>query len=281
MKIVECGNLTNASKELFISQPNLSKTIQSLEERLGYPLFVRERNKLILTTKGEEFYKAFHPIVYNVQESITRIKEMEAPKFNIAIGYTLDFFKLRDKGFINPNFPFVNYRIECLNPFSIIQKLSEGAVDTAILLSDYMEIIPDADYFEVGKIQRSIIVSPENKFARYASVTMADLMDEEIVIYIESGLDIERSYLMVERYCKKSGLDISKVTHSTNYQTALLTISANNKIVLGDELLPNFPYSDLISVPISDSYVSIVGVISKNISEEKRCLVSEFYNQKA
>lgn len=281
LKVVECGNLTGASRELFVSQPNLSKIIQGLEERLGYALFIREKNKLILTLKGEEFYKAFYPIVHAVQENITRIKEMESPRLNIAVGYTLDFFKMREKGFINQNFAFVNYKIECLNPFSIIKKLNEGAVDTAILLKDYLEIMPDADYFEIGEIKRNIIVSPENKFAKCDTVSMEDLCNEEIVIYIEAGCNMEMSYLMAERYCKKMGLDISNITFVTNYQTALLTISSSNKIVMGDELLPSFPYPNLVSVPIKDSYGAVIAVVAKNLSEEKRCLVNELYNQRA
>jgi len=281
LRVVECGNLTNASKELFVSQPNLSKTIRSLEERLGYFLFAREKNKLILTAKGEEFYRAFRPIVHDVQENITRIKEMEKIRLNVAVGDTIDFFKLRDKGFINKEFSFVNLKIECHNPFTIMKKFEERTIDTAILLKDYLEIVPDTDYFDIGTIKRNIIVSPDNKFAKCNSVAMKDLVNEEIVIYIEAGCSMETAYLMVEKYFKKIGFYFSKISFASNYQTALLNISSNNKIVLGEELLPGFPYSNLVSVPVSDNLATVVAVVSKNISEEKNQLLREFYNKKA
>ena len=41
-----------ASERLFISQPALSKTIRKLEEKVGGPLFLRTRRKVVLTESG-------------------------------------------------------------------------------------------------------------------------------------------------------------------------------------------------------------------------------------
>nr|WP_300823946.1 LysR family transcriptional regulator [uncultured Schaedlerella sp.] len=42
-------NITRAAKKLFISQPSLSLSIQSLEREIGTPLFQRIRGNLTLT----------------------------------------------------------------------------------------------------------------------------------------------------------------------------------------------------------------------------------------
>ena len=46
------GTLSRAAEELHISQPTLSRTMQSLEEEFGVSLFIREKNKIELNETG-------------------------------------------------------------------------------------------------------------------------------------------------------------------------------------------------------------------------------------
>lgn len=49
-------NITKAAKRLFISQPSLSLSIQSLEKELGAALFQRAHGEMVLTYAGSLFY---------------------------------------------------------------------------------------------------------------------------------------------------------------------------------------------------------------------------------
>ena len=44
--IAKCGNLTHAARQLYVSQPTLSKFLQKLEEDLGLVLFQRGSRRL-------------------------------------------------------------------------------------------------------------------------------------------------------------------------------------------------------------------------------------------
>lgn len=48
-------SLNEAAKSLFISQPSLSSAIRSLENEIGFDLFIRSKNGITLTSKGMEF----------------------------------------------------------------------------------------------------------------------------------------------------------------------------------------------------------------------------------
>ena len=67
-------NYTNASKELFISQSALSKSISRLEKKLGFPLFVRNTREVELTAAGKVFYKDVIEILDTLQQSIDRAR---------------------------------------------------------------------------------------------------------------------------------------------------------------------------------------------------------------
>ena len=47
LAICDCGSMSGAAEKLFITQSALSKYVQSLESRLGYPLFHRENHFLL------------------------------------------------------------------------------------------------------------------------------------------------------------------------------------------------------------------------------------------
>lgn len=56
-----------ASKKLFTSQPNISKSIGKLEKELGVLLFKRVGNGVLLTTEGERFYHYSKNILQQIE----------------------------------------------------------------------------------------------------------------------------------------------------------------------------------------------------------------------
>jgi len=55
IKIVECGSITEAAKQLFITQPSLSTAVKELEKELGIEIFYRTAKGISLTDDGIEF----------------------------------------------------------------------------------------------------------------------------------------------------------------------------------------------------------------------------------
>lgn len=51
--VAETGSMTQAAEQLYLSQPNISRSIKRLEQELGMQLFIRERNKMVLNENGE------------------------------------------------------------------------------------------------------------------------------------------------------------------------------------------------------------------------------------
>ena len=55
--IVDCQGITAAARKLNMTQPPLSNQLKALERELGFPLFVREKKKFILTAEGQILYQ--------------------------------------------------------------------------------------------------------------------------------------------------------------------------------------------------------------------------------
>lgn len=68
LAIARTGSFSKAAKELYISQPNISSAINSLEEELGFQIFQRTNQGISLTTEGIVFLKHANNIVDEYQK---------------------------------------------------------------------------------------------------------------------------------------------------------------------------------------------------------------------
>ncbi len=56
-EVAKAGNISKAAKELYISQPAISKAISKLEDSIGIPLFTRSSRGVQLTAEGQETFQ--------------------------------------------------------------------------------------------------------------------------------------------------------------------------------------------------------------------------------
>jgi DNA-binding transcriptional LysR family regulator len=73
-KLMESEKLTDAAKELYITQPALTNAIKTLEKEIGFVLFVREGQLLVSTENGKMFYRYISRALDNIEEGINMAK---------------------------------------------------------------------------------------------------------------------------------------------------------------------------------------------------------------
>lgn len=63
IKIVECGSITEAARQLFISQPSLSAAVKETEHEFGIEIFHRTSKGITLSVDGTEFLSYARQII--------------------------------------------------------------------------------------------------------------------------------------------------------------------------------------------------------------------------
>lgn len=66
------GSVTAAARQLSVSQPAVTKLLQSAENRLGFKLFVREKGRLVPTQEA----LALQPEIFEIASRIQRLRDM-------------------------------------------------------------------------------------------------------------------------------------------------------------------------------------------------------------
>lgn len=85
-------SFTKAAEKLFVSQPNISKMISSLEKELGFKLFVRSTKQIELTPEGEIIFNRLKRIPQMVDEALEEVhyQQTTGQKDHITIGIMKD-----------------------------------------------------------------------------------------------------------------------------------------------------------------------------------------------
>ena len=82
----EYKTLSKAAEKLLVSQPALSRSMHKLEDRMGVPLFDRQKNKISLNKNGELAAEYAKQILNKEKEMLERVRSLEYSNHTITYG---------------------------------------------------------------------------------------------------------------------------------------------------------------------------------------------------
>lgn len=131
------GNISQAARELFISQPAISRAIRKLEENLDTTLFRRSSRGVSLTPDGmvlfQKVQEAFS-LLSEGEDSILHNRSREIPRLRLGASSTLCKYVLLShlKSYISAN-PQVRITISCQSTYQTLNLLDEGKIDLGLI----------------------------------------------------------------------------------------------------------------------------------------------------
>ena len=220
--VANTGNISKAAKELYISQPAISKSIQKLEESVGCKLFSRSSRGVVLTDEGKLLYEhvseAFETLTMG-EEKLKRSIELGVGHLKIGVSSTLCKYLLLPylKEFIRQN-PHISISISCQSTNDTLKLLEDNKIDIGLIGKpenlknihfDFLEEIEDIfvaakDYLRNLKargIQKDhilqsstlMLLDKNNKTRQYID----DYLQENQII-IKDSIDISDMDLLID-----------------------------------------------------------------------------------
>ena len=135
--VANTGNISKAAKELYISQPAISKSIQKLEESVGCKLFSRSSRGVVLTDEGKLLYEhvseTFETLTMG-EEKLKRSIELGVGHLKIGVSSTLCKYLLLPylKEFIRQN-PHISISISCQSTNDTLKLLEDNKIDIGLI----------------------------------------------------------------------------------------------------------------------------------------------------
>lgn len=249
--VAETGNISRAAKQLFISQPAVSKAIQSLEENLQATLFIRSSRGVKLTEEGNllfEHTKSAFDTLNRGEESIKRMHELGIGHLRIGASTTLCKYLLLPylNGFVKEH-PHIKITIDNQSSSHTLKQLEDNALDIGLVAKPSAT---DSFYFHsLGEIEDIFVATKtyldnlklrENSGDIFSSATIM-LLDEE---------NVSRKY--IENYFKlnliepKHILEISSMDLLIEFAKTSLGVACVIKAFVQEEL----EKGSLIRIPL-------------------------------
>lgn len=160
--VANTGNISLAARQLFNSQPAVSKSISKLEESLGVKLFSRSSRGVTLTAEGRILYEhvktAFEAIDLG-EEQIRRMNSLDMGNVHIGASNTLCKFVLLPylQEFIE-HYPHIKIFISSLPSNQTLGLLDSGKIDIGLVARP--ENPRSLDFHSLGTIQDIFVASP-------------------------------------------------------------------------------------------------------------------------
>lgn len=252
-KIYECGSLLKASELLYISQQALSRSLSTLEQEIGMPLFYRHARGVTPTGPGTELYRACAVVLREMAALENRVKELrQLNSGTLRVGLTAGARYLNVRSLwrsFQELYPHMAIQVQEYPYVTCLEMLRNKELDM-VTFSDYT-IGEGYIQSPIKTWDRCIIVPEEHPLSKKRTITPADLKDEHLVAYTNSFM-LEQFF----QYCQEHGCQPAEVTsvgdalymYETCQRERILGITIQG--YFSDVFSPQFP--SLRTIPLAN-----------------------------
>ena len=281
IKVAECGNITEAAEQLYISQPSLSTAISNLEKEMGVTAFIRTKKGVIVTHEGEELLSFARMLLEqaDIMKEHFGVVNKRDPKFSVSCqhySFAVNAFVDVVNQFDADKYSFI---LRETQTGEIIDDVAYGKSELGILyLSDNNEEViskllkkNDLVYEQLIEAKPHVFICKKHPLADMDFVTIEDLKPYPYLVF-EQG---ERnSFYFSEEFL--SVLDFPKNIQVRDRATLFnLAIGLNGFTVSSGIIDEKLKGSDIIAKPLKSDCIMRIGLVrKKNIMLSR---YAEFY----
>lgn len=246
-EVARVKHFTLASKNLHISQSNLSHSIQALERELGVSLFIRKLGSktIKLTNYGLAFLPHVEKILDELEKSQQSLAEMRNPMsgvVTIAYSYLNGFSlvpKIFNQFYLDNNYDEVTAQFKINHhKAKFEEEVVTGEVDLAICCTASYEGVKT---LPIAKQKLMVMLPANHPLAGKKKLRLDDLRDDQLFCYYRGG----NLYNWIERMYQEAGFKPNMHTHLLDWASQIALVSLGQ----GFTIAPRLPVdSDLISV---------------------------------
>lgn len=269
IKVAESGSFSIAARQLFLTQPAISKRIKQLEQQFGSTLVDRRGKRLQLTQTGRSLLPRAREIINNIQSAKQQIADMEGNPMgsvSMATSHHIGLHRLppilRAYTF---QYPDVDLDLNFMDSEKACQLIEKNNLDIAVVTLPF-EKSSKLLFTPVWNDQLVIVCSIQHPLCSRKNPSLVDLIKHPAVLpshgtFTRDAIELALSDVITEL----------KITLETNY---LETIKMMVSVGLGWSILPQSMLDSslqVLSVPGFESSRQL-GIVMNNQRSPSRAV---------
>ncbi|MCH7323969.1 LysR family transcriptional regulator [Solibacillus sp. MA9] len=227
-------HMTRAAEVLAISQPALSKSIASIEQQLGVPLFNREGRSIYLNRFGELFLQSVEIILEEyerIREEFEDIIKPGSGEVSFGFIHTLGMEIVPELiAATTKQFPNMQFSLTQATSLNLLKRLEEGAIDLCLSQKIESKVI-DIETEELFVEELFVIVPTTHPLSMRTEVKIEDIQNETFIA-IKKGNSLRQ---LVDELFLDAGIELKTAFAAEEMHTVAGFVGAG----MGISLIPN------------------------------------------
>jgi LysR family transcriptional regulator for metE and metH len=208
--VAEDGTLTRAAHRLHVTQPAVSHLLRDLEQRIGAPVFIRQRHRMVLTRAGERLLDAARTILPRLDQLAQDVDQIVTGRQGIlriaTQCYTCYHWLPQRVRALRLAFPDVDIEIiaeATANPYPY---LLDGKIDLAIVHTKVAE--RRFVFRSLFDDELVLVVSKRHPFSTRKHVEITDLSGQHVLHAIPAEMNV-----FIQRVLMKARVVPKRMSH--------------------------------------------------------------------
>ena len=242
--VAQAGSFSQAAKELFVTQPNLSSSIKVLESQLGVQLFLRSNKGVRLTEEGHDFLKYAKRILGELSLLEHRYNSTFKKSFTVA-SHHYDFLSI-------PLVRMAEQYKEDYQDFQLIETTTQRIIESVANFESDVGIIfinqenkdilersiqnQDLEFTSLGDFPTRVFLGKQHPLAQLSEISEEDLVgyqqvrfrqDKSGITFDEDPLEIHKNQTTI--YSNDRGTVMNLLCASNAYASGLGIVNSFSK----------------------------------------------------
>lgn len=253
IEVAKEGSFTKASKNLFVCQSALSKSIKSFENDLDIKLIDRTSKNFKLTPEGQLLFENGVIALKIINEQLDMLLDsvsLEKGKMKLGVPPVIStiYFTSLIQSF-KENYPSINLQITEAGANTVKNKVNDGDIDIGVVIlpfnSDNFNIIP------IFQAEVVVIVNKKHPLAKKEEVSLLELKNEHFI-------SLDETYMLYDRVkirCNQVGFTPNIISTSSQWDFVAEMVALNQGIaILPKPILSRFHSKKIKILKIKEGF---------------------------
>lgn len=259
-----CENFTQAARNLFMTQPAMSKQVALVEQEVGVPLFFRAGRGVKLTPSGRRLYESLKDLPGLTEQAVEEARALgRGFSGRLLIGMlegqdinNVILPRLRDFG---ERYPELDVHLERNSFRNLRTGLANGHYDLIVTLSFELEQIENASSAIVLSQQGGFAINKNHSMAAWKNLTLDMLKGADFLAI--SPEESPNGYELLFKQCRLHGFEPMVTRTLSSLESLLLGVEAGMGVAMLDRNTRLEHNSEVRIVTIENSdYSHVVAV---------------------
>ena len=279
LKVAALEHITRAAEELHLSQPAVTKTIQSLEHEIHLELVERQGRRIVLTHAGrvlQRHARQLFALERQMEEELSSLRDIESGEVTLAANTTAGVYLLPPIiARFRRRYPRVTLNITIQNSHDIIEGTLNWALDFGLVEVDAATLSEELRAEVFAHDTLILVVAPSHRWSGVDILQPEDLTAELVVREQGSGIrDV------IEQQLQERGVHLRPLLTLTDNEAIkqMVMNGVGAAVVSSLTVLRELASGDLVQVQLAGldlhPQLSLIRRVDKQLSRAAQALCS-------